>query len=1472
MPPAHRLNLILSGLLVMLLLPCAAFGAGTKTWNGNAGDFNMTTPTNWVGNVAPVANDDLVFGATTKFAPVNDYPDGTKFKSITFNVGGYSLTGNSINLGGGAFAISNTAGTNSIGTAIVFEIGAPTISVGNSTTLNMTGAIDNGGFLISTNIGVPSGILSINGVISGTGGFLVDGGGSVHIGGGAPNLYTGPTTVKSGKLELIKSASTACFAGDLVIGDSQGGSNADIVRVVNPDQIPDDKHVTITSSGLLDLFNNNETIQLSSGVNSGNITLGDSVPNFLVFQQTTNATFSGVISGTDGNDTIVKTGGAILAFTSAQTFVAKFKVTDGTLEVDSPGSFVAAASIDIASPGRIAGDGVLGAIKSATPGPQGGTIAPGATGGGGTTGTLNTGSLMLDGAATVAIDLNGPTAGTEFDQINVTGSVSLSNTALIVAAGFTPPIGVPMIIIANDSDGTDPVVGTFNGLSEGAKFDASGFTFKISYVGGNGNDVTLEREQMDTSVALLSSQNPVAENTNVTFTATVSAASGQPLGTVQFKIDGSTFGTAKTLVNGVATSDPVNYSTPGTHVVTADYSGDTNYDTSSSAGLNQVVDPMITSSLSVTAPPNVAFSYTITADNSPTSFSASGQPSILVASPTTGDITGTPTNADLGMYSVLLHATGGGTTAMATMTLIIDNAPSASGQSVFATEDTPLPITLSASDVDPQTLTYIVVTPPAHGALSGTGPNLTYTPARDFVGVDHFHFKANDGLLDSAPAQVDVTVTSANDAPVAADGSISTKMNTAVSGTLSANDIDTPTLAYSIVSNGSKGSAVVTNAATGAFTYTPLAGMTGADTFTFKANDGALDSNVATMTVQIGPLAPVISSATSATGVVGQNFSYTITAVGTAPITYSADVLPGGLFLNGSTIGGTPTQSGVTSVSLTASNGTLPDNTITLSIAIASAQIHITSPASAVGKVGLGFRYEIQADGSGPFTFTAEGLPEGLLFKDSTISGAPKNEGPFTIVLGATDVGGQSTSLSLQLDIKDKKFNLPPVASEILANPATPAPNDPVEFSIDVEDPENGTVLVAWDFGDGSNSSGPNVEHVYLSAGVYSVSARVSDGATTVTKTLSLNVNALDPNAPRIDSVTLSANVAHTGDVLTFTAAASDPNNSALTLTWNFGDGSDLVQGASVQHAYAALGSYAVNVTVLNAESLPGRPVTQALFIVNPTDVPNVALGAPPVVSPLDGLSVVVDSSRGGVIQLGIDVNSLTRAAYDVSTDFGVPGRTSVKGTHPVEKYEKPAIYVATTTARDTTTRETKGKARKTLPVSAAEVHAKSSITAPTPNKTIVVRAIKGAFIFGRSGAATQAGSKPDLVTLSGTITLPEGLNLSTPQEVHVAVGNVVDKLVLDAKGKGAGKFSKLGLKPAKKGSKDAKFSVQMRLADMTGQGFDTEGVTQKPKSSALKIQCALLVGGESYAIETPVQLKVDSKGVKAQISGRGGH
>ena len=80
---------------------------------------------------------------------------------------------------------------------------------------------------------------------------------------------------------------------------------------------------------------------------------------------------------------------------------------------------------------------------------------------------------------------------------------------------------------------------------------------------------------------------------------------------------------------------------------------------------------------------------------------------------------------------------------------------------------------------------------PFHGSLSGTTPNLTYTPNKNFYGTDNFTFKVNDGLSDSAYATVLITISPVNDPPTAVGDAVKTTEDTpAVNINVLANDID----------------------------------------------------------------------------------------------------------------------------------------------------------------------------------------------------------------------------------------------------------------------------------------------------------------------------------------------------------------------------------------------------------------------------------------------------------------------------------------------------------------------------------------------------------------------------------------------------------------------------------------------------------------------------------------------------------
>lgn len=169
-------------------------------------------------------------------------------------------------------------------------------------------------------------------------------------------------------------------------------------------------------------------------------------------------------------------------------------------------------------------------------------------------------------------------------QIDVTGTVALNGAPLRTYASGKIAAGQTFTIINND--GVDPVNGTFENLPEGAVLDGVEFRFRISYIGGDGNDVVLTT-LVDTSTVISQSIADTQLSTPVTLTATVTAQSGSPNGSVVFKADGVPIGPVP-LQNGIAELT-VTTLAAGTHNIVAAFVGTGPFADSVSAGLTHVV-------------------------------------------------------------------------------------------------------------------------------------------------------------------------------------------------------------------------------------------------------------------------------------------------------------------------------------------------------------------------------------------------------------------------------------------------------------------------------------------------------------------------------------------------------------------------------------------------------------------------------------------------------------------------------------------------------------------------------------------------------------------------------------------------------------------------------------------------------------------------------------------------------------------
>ena len=318
---------------------------------------------------------------------------------------------------------------------------------------------------------------------------------------GSSNAFSGPLTVgASGIIDLhgynTTVTSLSGSAGGVITDNAGSGTTTLTVSITSGTstyagviQNGASRAIALTKSGsgTLDLSGSNTcsgtttisggTLQVGAGGTAGTLGSGGITDNAtLAFNRSDTVTVTMAIGGTGG---LTQQGSGTLVLSGTDTYSGTTTVSQGNLSVTGS---ISSSAVTVNSGATLSGTGTTGNVSIS------GGLSPGTNG----VGTLNTHNLSFASGGSFNVDMT----SSGWDQVNVTGTVSLGNASLNLNNSRTANDNGALMLIQND--GTDAVSGTFLNLPEGTAVTAGGVTYQITYrydaatqQYGTGNDVAL---------------------------------------------------------------------------------------------------------------------------------------------------------------------------------------------------------------------------------------------------------------------------------------------------------------------------------------------------------------------------------------------------------------------------------------------------------------------------------------------------------------------------------------------------------------------------------------------------------------------------------------------------------------------------------------------------------------------------------------------------------------------------------------------------------------------------------------------------------------------------------------------------------------------------------------------------------------------------------------------------------------------
>ncbi len=468
------------------------------TWTGGGGDNNWDTAANWSTDSVPGSTDDVTINIAADVVHSNNVTDSINSLTSTEPL---TISGGTLSIAAASTidsTLSLTGGTLT-GTGDVTVSGLVTLTTGTLSGGSQLNA--NGGMLINP----PDQGLNIAGrTINNPAGQT-----ATWTGGSNSNILVSDDTV-------FNNLGTFTADGNVSYNEAGAGDNSSFNNMgtwttsgLATFTVPFNMvggSLDVTGDGSVEISNGTSTGGAFSIASGASLGLGSEFSEYPVDPTTT---FSGTGSLSFGAY-------PTQVLPASYNFAGSTDVYSGDLQVD--GSIIG-SGINV-SGGTLSGTGTVGAMSVGDA-----EVSPGD---GAAPGILNVqGPADFAGNfddeqgqefSTLIVQLNGQKPGTGYSQLNVAGPVDLAEASLDASLGFSAANAEQFTIIKS----TAPIVGTFDGLPEGASLTIGSTPFTISYHGGDGNDVVLTAAApaAPTVTGISPTSGPAAGGTSVTITGT----------------------------------------------------------------------------------------------------------------------------------------------------------------------------------------------------------------------------------------------------------------------------------------------------------------------------------------------------------------------------------------------------------------------------------------------------------------------------------------------------------------------------------------------------------------------------------------------------------------------------------------------------------------------------------------------------------------------------------------------------------------------------------------------------------------------------------------------------------------------------------------------------------------------------------------------------------------------------------------